>query len=101
MAILPFAPRPKRQEPPVPSAAEVVLALHQLLQKHQFAGREDIHAWQTGSKQAPSYVVVVGIDVAVVLEQVLAPVLRSRSQMGATHWVLYPADVTAIWAAAS
>ena len=55
------------------------MALHQLLQKHQFAGREDIHAWQTGSKQAPSYVVVLGTDVAVVLELVLAPVLGSRS----------------------
>ena len=90
MAVLPFARRPKRQEPSVPSAAEVVLALHQLLQKHEFAGWKDIHAWQTGPEQAPSYVVVLGNDVAVMLEQILAPPLGTRSQISTTHWVLYP-----------
>jgi hypothetical protein len=86
---------------PAPSPAEVVLALHQLLRKHGFAGEQDIRARQIGPRLSPSYVVVLGTDAAPRLEKVLAPILGSRSHLSATHWVLYPADVTAIWKAAA
>ncbi len=53
-----------------------------------------------GPKLTPSYVVALGTDAAPAMEKLLAPILESRSHLSATHWVLYPADVTLIWEAA-
>jgi hypothetical protein len=95
--VIPFRPRAMAR---APSPAEVVLALHRLLQKHGFASEQDIRARQMGPRLSPSYVVVLGTHAAPTLEKVLAPILGSRSHLSATHWVLYPADVTTIWEAA-
>jgi hypothetical protein len=95
--VIPFRPRATA---PAPSPAEVVLALHRLLHKHGFAGKQDIRARQMGPRLSPAYVVVLGTDAAPTVEKVLAPILGNRTQLSATHWVLYPADVTTIWQAA-
>jgi hypothetical protein len=78
----------------------MVLALHQLLRNHGLAGEQDIRARQMGPRLSPAHVVMLGTDAAPTLEKLLAPILGSRSHLSATHWVLYPADVSTIWAAA-
>jgi hypothetical protein len=79
-----------------PTAGEMEIALHQLLHKNQFTGREHVHVVAVGLESSPIYLVTLGADAAQALAHVLAPVLGIRSHPSPTNWVLFTSDAAAI-----
>ena len=79
-----------------PSARELETALLELLRRNNFTGPEHVSVFVTGPKPTPIYILTLGDEVAKVLEDLLAPVLRNRTQPSPTEWVLFRTDAEAI-----
>ena len=86
---------------PAPSAREVESALRELLRRNHFTRTEQVSVLSYGQEFTPIYVLTLGSEVAPVLQDLLMPLLGTRTQPSAMEWVLFRPDAEAILDAAA